>query len=199
MFKNLIASVLLVLFALLCPVSEAQTPKPVDPGWPRSFSKDGTTILLHQPQIDSWKNYTTMRFRCALEITLQGAATPEMGVMADYDTSAEVRKELDRLQARCANQVRCEVMMRNGTAESEIIKVARELASDLIILSTHGRTGLERLLLGSTVEKVVRRAGCPIFIVRPHEHDFIPSGAADGAEGHANEDAKYEAAMKASL
>jgi len=64
------------------PPTSAQVPAPVDPGWPRSFSKDGTTIVIHQPQIDSWKNYTTMRFRCAIEVTLQGASTPEMGVIA---------------------------------------------------------------------------------------------------------------------
>jgi universal stress protein A len=41
------------------------------------------------------------------------------------------------------------------------------------VLATHGRRGLEHVLLGSTAEKVVRHAGCPILIVRENEHEFI--------------------------
>jgi len=62
-----------------------------------------------------------------------------------------------------------------------IIAVAKELKIDLIILSTHGRTGLERVLLGSTAEKVVRHAGCPVLIVREHEHEFVGGPAAASA------------------
>lgn len=116
----------------------------------------------------------------------------EMGALLDVDTSADAKRELDKLRDRIAGQVRCQIKMRKGIAESEIINAAKELPSDLIILSTHGRTGLQRLLLGSTVEKVVRRAGCPIFIVRPHEHDFIAD------EADANVESKYEE-VKASM
>lgn len=123
----------------------------------------------------------------------------EMGVIVDVDTSDEAKQELEKLHAQIEGQVRCQIMMRNGMAESEILKVARELACDLIILSTHGRTGMERLLLGSTVEKVMRRAGCPIFIVRPHEHDFIDGDATEWREAEEYGESKYEEEMKASL
>jgi hypothetical protein len=88
-------------------------------------------------------------------------------------------------------------MMRQGGAEYEIVNAAKELDCDLIILGTHGRTGVDRLLLGSTAEKVVRKAGCPIFVVRPHEHDFIAD------EPEATEpsylETEIEAEMRASL
>ena|SRR5579859_266064 len=48
-----------------------------------------------------------------------------------------------------------------------------ELEVDLIILSTHGRSGVARVLLGSTAEKVVRHAGCPVLVVRENEHKFL--------------------------
>jgi len=121
---------------------------------------------------------------------------PEMGAVMNVDTRYDGAEELEKLRVRLVDQVRCEAMVRNGIPETEIINVARELATDLIILSTHGRSGIERLLLGSTVEKVVRRAGCPIFIVRPHEHDFIASGS---SERQGEETAKYEEEMKASM
>ena len=122
----------------------------------------------------------------------------EMGVVLDVDTSNESRRELERLRTRVAGQVRCQAMIRRGSAEQEIIAVAKELACDLIILSTHGRSGLDRLLMGSTAERVVRRAGCPIFIVRPHEHDFI---ASDSAAWREDEDGlgEIEAEMRAGI
>jgi len=57
-------------------------------------------------------------------------------------------------------------VIRAGKPYREIIKTARELEVDLILRSTHGRTGLERLYLGSTAERVVRHAACPVTVVR---------------------------------
>ena len=46
-------------------------------------------------------------------------------------------------------------------------------SNDLIILSTHGRTGLAHVFLGSTAEQVVRRAGCHVLVVRENEREFV--------------------------
>ena len=54
-----------------------------------------------------------------------------------------------------------------GDAAAEIVGVAEELGCDLIVLGTHGRTGLGRFLMGSVAESVLRRAGCPTLIVKP--------------------------------
>jgi hypothetical protein len=51
------------------------------------------------------------------------------------------------------------------------------LKADLIVTSTHGRTGLGRFFLGSTTERVVRHAPYPVLVVREHEHDFINTPA----------------------
>ena len=48
----------------------------------------------------------------------------------------------------------------------EIIETASELDVDLIIIATHGRTGIEHILFGSTAEKVVRKAPCPVLTIR---------------------------------
>ena len=52
-------------------------------------------------------------------------------------------------------------------------QVAAELAADLIVIATHGHTGLKHLLLGSTAERVVRLAPCPVLTVREREHEFV--------------------------
>jgi nucleotide-binding universal stress UspA family protein len=55
----------------------------------------------------------------------------------------------------------------------EIIRYAREADCDLIVLATHGHTGLMHALMGSTAEKVVRKAPCPVLTVRSGEHEFV--------------------------
>lgn len=63
--------------------------------------------------------------------------------------------------------VRVETLLGEGVAFQEILRVAERQRCDLIILASHGRTGLGHVLIGSVAEKVVRRASCPVFVVRP--------------------------------
>ncbi|MCS6851906.1 MAG: universal stress protein [Gemmataceae bacterium] len=72
---------------------------------------------------------------------------------------------LDRLTLHCE--------VREGTPFYEIIRFAKEADIDLIIMGTHGHTGLAHVLLGSVTEKVVRKAPCPVLTVRDPEHEFI--------------------------
>jgi nucleotide-binding universal stress UspA family protein len=57
-------------------------------------------------------------------------------------------------------------VVRHGRSFEEIAAAARTLAADLIIISTHGYTGLKHALLGSTTERVVRHAPCAVMVVR---------------------------------
>lgn len=57
----------------------------------------------------------------------------------------------------------------HGEAASEIVRVAKERNVDLIVVSSHGRTGLGRILFGSTAEAVVRHASCPVLVVKPSQ------------------------------
>ena len=77
------------------------------------------------------------------------------------------RVELDRLVGeQIAGEVPARAFVRTGKAFLEIIKAAAEENADLIIIATHGHTGVEHLLFGSTAEKVIRKAGCPVLVVR---------------------------------
>jgi nucleotide-binding universal stress UspA family protein len=53
-------------------------------------------------------------------------------------------------------------------AHGEITDAAKSLRADLIVIATHGYTGLKHVLLGSTTERVVRHAHCPVLVVRAH-------------------------------
>ena len=61
---------------------------------------------------------------------------------------------------------------RRGLASHEIVEAARELDIDLIVIATHGYTGWKHFCIGSTAERVVRAAPCPVLVVRDKEHDF---------------------------
>ncbi len=63
-------------------------------------------------------------------------------------------------------------LVRQGQAFQEISDAARTLKADLIILATHGYTGIKHVVLGSTAERVVRHAPCPVLVVRDQERDF---------------------------
>lgn len=83
-------------------------------------------------------------------------------------------RELRALAERTiAEAVPTETQVRQGQPAHEIAACAQELGIDLIVLSTHGRTGLRHVLVGSVAENVVRYASCPVLVVREHGREFL--------------------------
>lgn len=77
------------------------------------------------------------------------------------------QKELDALAAKAKKSgVHVKTLLRDGVAHSEITRAARSLRSDLIVIGTHGRTGLAKLFLGSVAARVISTATCPVMTVR---------------------------------
>lgn len=62
-----------------------------------------------------------------------------------------------------------------GSAWKQILQLAIDLQADLVLVGTHGRRGVKRMMLGSVAEAVVRSASCPVLVVRPKDyHAFVP-------------------------
>jgi nucleotide-binding universal stress UspA family protein len=72
-----------------------------------------------------------------------------------------------------SKQIDAERVFVKGRPFMEIIGQAQKLKVDLIVMATHGRTGVSHLIFGSTTEKVVRMAPCPVLTVKHPEHDFV--------------------------
>ena len=92
------------------------------------------------------------------------------------DVSEQLQQSAARELPKLATRTECagldvEELIVHGEAASEIVRVAAERAVDLIVISSHGRTGLGRMLFGSTAESVVRHAHCPVLVVKPKERD----------------------------
>jgi nucleotide-binding universal stress UspA family protein len=81
----------------------------------------------------------------------------------------EAGRQMDSLASRSElRQIAHETVLRAGSVWSVLSAVIRQAAIDLVVLGTHGRGGFEKVVLGSTAEEVVRRAGCPVITVGPH-------------------------------
>jgi nucleotide-binding universal stress UspA family protein len=102
---------------------------------------------------------------------------------------AEAREQLEQLQVSNAN-VRTERRLEEGEPAEEILRVANEIHANLLIMGTHGRTGLQRLLMGSVAEEVVRQASCPVLTVktpfpsRSHVSHALPQKAQTAGTVH---------------
>jgi universal stress protein A len=86
-----------------------------------------------------------------------------------------VQAKLDSFcsQMRLPQRLLQKTIVRQGVPYAEITDAARTLKVDLIVITTHGYTGLKHVFLGSTAERVVRHAPCPVLTVREKEHEFI--------------------------
>ena len=87
----------------------------------------------------------------------------------------EARKRLKELRLEGGAEVleRARIIVRRGHPYHEIDQIAKDIKAGLIVVSTHGRTGLRHLLLGSVAERVIRHAPCPVLVVREGEHEFV--------------------------
>lgn len=108
------------------------------------------------------------------------AMVPEPGLAfpppGDYmnELKASAEQALVRLPGDDCGKVGAVVReVRQGPPFVEIIRYAREREIDLIVMGTHGHSGLAHMFLGSVAERVVRKAPCPVLTVRPGEHQFV--------------------------
>jgi nucleotide-binding universal stress UspA family protein len=73
----------------------------------------------------------------------------------------------ERVEAATARGLTAHYRLRTGTAPEEIARAATDEAADLVVVGTHGRTGINRLVIGSVAERVLRIAPCPVLTVKP--------------------------------
>jgi nucleotide-binding universal stress UspA family protein len=100
-------------------------------------------------------------------------AIPEATGFVEADIVA-AGKNLRSLSASIRNRKieRVHWKVRAGLPSHEIVETAKELDVDLIVVATHGYTGWKHFCIGSTAERVVRAAPCPVLVVREKEHEF---------------------------
>lgn len=80
----------------------------------------------------------------------------------------EARKKLaDIAHDKLGGRVRYQIHVISGVPDADVIRAAKDLDAELVVMATHGRTGLSHLILGSVAERVMREAKCPVLTIRP--------------------------------
>jgi nucleotide-binding universal stress UspA family protein len=116
-------------------------------------------------------------------------AVPALLTSPPLISSGEVEQRLRKDLGKLAKQFElpgstAERHVRTGRAYGQICEVASEIGAELIVIATHGRTGLRRLMLGSTAERVVQHAPCPVLVVREKEREFLEVAKGKAAALH---------------
>lgn len=109
----------------------------------------------------------------------EGLSIPMLESVAQWQKDAHQRLAAS---VPAADAGRATVVTTIATPYQEILRYAAENAVDLIVMGTHGRSGMSHMLLGSIAERVVRRAPCPVLTVRHPEREFVEPELAAAAQ-----------------
>jgi nucleotide-binding universal stress UspA family protein len=141
---------------------------------PIDFSDHSRLALDHAVAIARWYDATVTLLHVVQP--LEGLEIYSLGALAlGQSRRDELLAELRRFAAdESAGAVPIESRLREGRPIVEILKQADEMQADLLVLGSHGRSGIDRLLLGSVTEKALRRATCPVLVVPRRQADAVP-------------------------
>jgi nucleotide-binding universal stress UspA family protein len=138
------------------------------------FSEAATRMLTERP----WPPGSVVRVISVVQEVFPVSPAGAVGVPlvteppVNYEDVVQPRiEEAERLLSRAAEvlgstELRGETTLRRGDPRKEVVEEAEEWGADLIVLGSHGRTGIKRLLMGSVSESVMRHAPCSVEVVR---------------------------------
>ncbi len=145
---------------------------------PIDFSEFSQHALDHAAAIARWYDAT-------ITVLHVVAVTPPSGAVRGPLFPPVVLAPEDLEQFRVATEefaraetgdVRIVAVARDGNPAAEIVRMAESMPANLIVLGTHGRSGFERLVLGSVTERILRKAVCPVLTVPRRAPDVVPAG-----------------------
>ena len=135
---------------------------------PIDYSEFSRHALEHAVAIAQWYDASaTAVFVLPQVASLIPAGDPGLypPIVFAADDLQQFKAHLDAFVADTHSPVPVETLVVEGSVTGEITRLARELPADLLVMGTHGRSGFDRLLLGSVTEKMLRKAPCPVLTV----------------------------------
>jgi nucleotide-binding universal stress UspA family protein len=141
------------------------------------FSHSGQAALYRGLALAARAPFHVLHFACIVDAHAGLAAIPTKHVDADY-----VQRVHDAMRSLIEQELRAHgttgrvhyfVHARIGKPADEILGVARDVGADLIIVGSKGLTGLERLVMGSVAERVVREARCTVEVARLKAYEYV--------------------------
>ena len=135
------------------------------------FSGAGALVLERAIELACRAPFHVLHFLTVIDPRIGIPSIPADGDI-DYRYAEKVQTVLAKVVAdafvahHASREVHFFVHSRFGKPADEILHLAEEIGADLVLVGSHGHTGMRRFLLGSTAEKVVREAGCPVVVAR---------------------------------
>jgi nucleotide-binding universal stress UspA family protein len=121
-------------------------------------------IVAHAVSTREFTSHAT-----SLKMTSPGAESDDLlGKLVEHHKQL-LRNLMEQQLATVGADLNVQQIVEMGDAHTLIVNWARDKAADLIVMSTHGRSGLPRMILGSVTEKVLRSASCPVLAIPSHE------------------------------
>lgn len=114
------------------------------------------------------------------QLHVQDGIPPQTPLTWMVEEHRRMERHLHRIAAQVKSTHGLEVTthLRHGRAAEEILTQAAELKAGLIVMTSHGRSGIKRLLVGSVTEEVIRRSACPVLVIRASEEVAAKAGSA---------------------
>jgi nucleotide-binding universal stress UspA family protein len=129
---------------------------------PVDFSESSRTAMLHAKELVRDGGKLTLIHVIELPVTYRGQIPIDLADQLD----GQARKKLVDWASEAGNRVPVAQVVRTGSPGAQVLHVIDEDPCDLVVVGSHGRTGIKRALLGSVAEKIVRHAGCPVLVAR---------------------------------
>lgn len=147
---------------------------------PVDFSDHSRRALDHAIAIARWYESTVTVLRVFSPAPVAafgpGPVVLEPIVLTSVDRDQLLADTKAFAETESAPGITIEALVREGNAAEEILEQATSMKADLLVIGTHGRSGFERLVLGSVTEKVLRKANCPVMTVPKRLPDAVPAG-----------------------
>lgn len=166
-----------------CPVLAVRMDKDLSAGLevgrivvPMDYSADSEVALRHGGEIAALHRADLQLLHVVMGEAMPALEFDVREMLEDYATRARERLE-ERADSVLGPGVDHEVTVRVGHPVTEITEFAEERNADLVVLSSHGRSGLEHLLLGSVAEGVLRHVHCPVLVVKAHGKSLLAGSA----------------------
>lgn len=142
------------------------------------FSASGREALYRAISLAMRAPFHVLHFVCVIDPHVQVPVVPADGPL-DYRYAERVQQAIadavtaELRAAGASDRIHFFAHARIGKPAPEILELAREIGADLIILGTKGLTGLERVVVGSVAERVVREAGCTVEVAREKTYEHV--------------------------
>jgi len=143
--------------------------------FPTDFSQGARVAMDHAVSLARDYNAKLILLYVIQDISVSEWYIPSSLSVADLveDMQKSAWQEMEGWAAEVSSKIEdIEKIVLRGVPFVEIVKIAREKSADLIVIGTHGWTGIDHILFGSTAEKVVRKSPCPVLTVRMVGKEF---------------------------